>query len=179
MAARIMDRLRFSRADSDRVVNLIRNHMFYYNVGEVTESSVRRLIYKVGRENLKDLIDLRIADRLGSGVPKAKPYKLRHLEYMLEKVSNDPVSVKMLKINGDSLIRELGLAPGPKIGAILDVLLAEAIDDPSINEPDKLLVRSRELDKSDLDDLRRQAREKIDDKRYSDDKSLKKSFKVS
>jgi tRNA nucleotidyltransferase (CCA-adding enzyme) len=179
MATKIMDRLRFSRADSDRVVNLIRNHMFYYNVGEVTESSVRRLIYKVGRENLKDLIDLRIADRLGSGVPKAKPYKLRHLEYMLEKVSNDPVSVKMLKINGDSLIKELGLTPGPKIGAILDVLLAEAIEDPSINEIDKLLARSRELDKLDLAELRLQAKEKIDDRRSSDDKSMKKSFKVA
>ena len=81
-----MKRLKFSTDDSLRVVNLVRNHMFYYNVGEVSAASVRRLIVKVGKENLQDLIDLRVGDRLGSGTPKAMPYKLRHLQYMLEKV---------------------------------------------------------------------------------------------
>ena len=104
MARKIMERLKFSNEDTQRVVNLVRNHMFYYNVDEVTESSVRRLISKVGKENLSDLIDLRVADRLGSGTPKAMPYKLRHLQYVMKKVQNDPVSVKMLKINGDDIV---------------------------------------------------------------------------
>ena len=118
---KIMDRLKFSRDDTEMIVNLVKNHMFYYNVGEVTAASVRRLIAKTGRENLSDLIDLRVADRLGSGTPKAMPYKLRHLQYMMEKVQNDPVSVKMLKVNGDIMISELKIEPGPKMGAILDV----------------------------------------------------------
>jgi len=97
VALKIMARLKFANADIEKVTTLIKNHMFYYNVGEVTASSVRRLIRKVGEENLADLIDLRVADRLGSGVPKAKPYKLRHLEYMMEKVRFDAVSVKNAK----------------------------------------------------------------------------------
>jgi tRNA nucleotidyltransferase (CCA-adding enzyme) len=120
MTRKIMERLRFSREDTETVVNLVKNHMFYYQVGEVTAASVRRLIVKVGRENLQDLIHLRMADRLGSGTPKALPYKLKHLQYMMEKVQHDPISVKMLKINGDDLQTEVGLAPGPKMGAILD-----------------------------------------------------------
>ena len=99
---KIMKRLKFSLEDSKKVINLVKHHMFYYNVGEVTAASVRRLIVKVGKENLKDLIDLRVADRLGSGTPKAMPYKLRHLQYMLEKVQNDQISVKLLNINGDT-----------------------------------------------------------------------------
>ena len=71
MANKITKRLKFSNKDAEKITALVKAHMFYYNVGEVTESSVRRLIRKVGEENLKDLIDLRIADRLGSGVPKA------------------------------------------------------------------------------------------------------------
>ena len=55
MTRKIMRRLKYSNEDVDRVTNLVRNHMFYYNVGEVTEASVRRLIVKVGKENLKDL----------------------------------------------------------------------------------------------------------------------------
>jgi tRNA nucleotidyltransferase (CCA-adding enzyme) len=178
VAAKIMSRLKFSKADTDKVVILIKNHMFYYNVGEVTESSVRRLIRKVGEENLADLIDLRIADRLGSGVPKAKPYKLRHLEYMMEKVRHDAVSVKMLKINGDDLIKLLKIEPGPKIGAILDVLLSEVIEDQKLNNKEYLEKRSLELNEMDLKELRDQAKEKIEEKKMEDDEEIKKEFYV-
>ena len=175
---KIMQRLKFSNEDTEKVTNLIRHHMFYYNVGEVTEASVRRLIKKVGEENLADLIDLRVADRLGSGVPKAKPYKLRHLEYMMEKVRQDPISAKMLKINGDDLMKLLKITPGPKIGAILDVLLSEVIEDPKLNDKKYLEKRSRELNKMELDELRKKAKGKIEEKKMEDDKELKGEFWV-
>lgn len=175
---KIMGRLKFSNNDINKVTTLIRNHMFYYNVDEVTASSVRRLIKKVGEENLKDLIDLRIADRLGSGVPKAKPYKLRHLEYMMEKVRKDPISVKMLKINGDELMKLLKIKPSPKIGAILDVLLSEVVTDPKLNNKKYLEKRSQELNQMELKELRAKAKEKIEDRKMEDDKELKKEFWV-
>lgn len=178
MVARIMARLKFSAAEQERVVNLVKNHMFYYNVGEVTAASVRRLIVKVGRDNLKDLIDLRIADRLGSGTPKAMPYKLRHLQYMMEKVQNDPVSVKMLKINGEDIMSLLKISPGPKIGAILDVLLAEAIENPDINTKKILEKRVKELSNLELAELREKAKEVIDYRRQEDDKKIKRNYKV-
>jgi len=178
MAQRIMERLKFSRDDIERVVNLVRHHMFYYNVGEVTAASVRRLINKVGRENLQDLIDLRVADRLGSGTPKAMPYKLRHLQYMFKKVQNDPVSVKMLKINGDDLIKILKIKPGPKIGAILDVLLSEVLEDAELNTKEYLEKRSKELNKLELNELRGKAKIVIEEKREQDDKKIKEEFWV-
>ena len=178
VALKIMARLKFANADIEKVTTLIKNHMFYYNVGEVTASSVRRLIRKVGEENLADLIDLRVADRLGSGVPKAKPYKLRHLEYMMEKVRFDAVSVKMLKINGDDLMKLLNIEPGPKIGAILDVLLSEVIDDQNLNNKDYLAKRSLELNQLDLKELRERAKEKIEEKKMEDDEEIKKEFYV-
>lgn len=178
MTNKIMTRLKFSNFDIDMVVNLVKNHMFYYNVGEVTAASVRRLIAKTGRENLKDLIDLRVADRLGSGTPKAMPYKLRHLQYMMEKVQNDPVSVKMLKVNGDIMISELKMESGPKMGAILDVLLSEVLENPELNDKKILLKRVKELDKLDLAELRNKAREIIEEKREEEDKDIKKKFKV-
>jgi len=178
MTDRIMTRLRFSNEDRLRVVNLVKNHMFYYNVGEVTAASVRRLIVKVGKENLQDLIDLRVADRLGSGTPKAMPYKLRHLQYMMDKVQNDPVSVKMLKINGDDLMKLLKITPGPKIGAILEVLLSEAIEDPKLNTLAQLKKRAGELKNLDLAELRSRAQTVIDEKRQADDRQIKKQYKV-
>ncbi|MFA4833460.1 MAG: HD domain-containing protein [Patescibacteria group bacterium] len=178
IAKKIMQRLKFSNEDLEKVTNLIRHHMFYYNVGEVTEASVRRLIKKAGEENLADLIDLRVADRLGSGVPKAKPYKLRHLEYMMEKVRKDPICAKMLKINGDDLMKFLKITPGPKIGAILDVLLSEVIEDPKLNDKKYLEKRSKELNEMELDELRKKAKGRIEEKKMEDDKELKGEFWV-
>jgi tRNA nucleotidyltransferase (CCA-adding enzyme) len=173
VAAKILERLRFSRETIEKVKLLVDNHMFYYNPEEVGESSVRRLIQKVGLENMKDLIAVRIADRLGSGTPKAKPYKLRHLEYMIDKLSHDAVSVKMLKINGNDLMTDLQLKPGPKIGAILDVLLSEVIEDASQNNRENLLSRAKELDKEDLEKLRQIAKVKIEEKKEEEDKEIK------
>jgi poly(A) polymerase/tRNA nucleotidyltransferase (CCA-adding enzyme) len=153
MARKIMERLKFPTEVTERVTLLVRYHMFYYSVGEVTESSVRRLIANVGLENIDDLLRLREGDRIGSGTPKAVPYKLRHLKYMIDKVSHDPISVKMLKVNGSDVIDALKMQPGPKVGLILNSLLAEVLDDPSLNERDLLLARARELDAKSPDEL--------------------------
>ena len=174
----ILTRLRYPHDIVERATLLVDHHLFYYNVGEVSEASVRRLIKKVGLENMPDLMDVRIGDRLGSGTPKAKPYKLRHLEYIIEKVSKDPISVKMLALKGTDLMQGLSITPGPKIGAILDVLLSEVIEDPSLNTKDSLLARSMELLEKNLDELRDLAKEKIEEKREQDDKKIKKTHWV-
>ena len=145
MAKKILERLKFPLDIAERVVRLVRYHMFYYNVGEVTESSVRRLLAKVGPEHIDDLLRLREGDRIGSGTPKAVPYKLRHLKYMIEKVSRDPISVKMLKVNGEDIMRILAILPGPIIGLVLNSLLAEVLDNPSLNTLEYLKPRVREL----------------------------------
>ncbi len=145
LAFQILQRLKFSNADIDQVVNLVRNHMFYYNVDEVTESSVRRLVKKVGSENMEALLQLREADRIGSGVPKAEPYKLRHLKYIIEKVSKDPISVKMLAINGKDVMDALAIEPGPRVGQMLDILLSEVLDDPGRNTKEFLTEQIKKL----------------------------------
>jgi tRNA nucleotidyltransferase (CCA-adding enzyme) len=175
---KILKRLKYPSNIIRKVKLLVDNHMFYYNVDEVGASSVRRLVKKVGLENIDDLIDLRIGDRLGSGVPKAVPYKLRHFKYMVDKISNDPLSVKMLKVNGNDLMRKLTLEPGPKIGAILDVLLSEVIDDPKKNDKKVLLARTKELDKENINQLRKMAKEKIEEKKEEEDQEIKAKYWV-
>lgn len=178
LTEQIMQQLKYPRKIIEKTVLLVKNHMFYYNVDEVGEAGVRRVIRKVGLENINDLIDVRIADRLGSGVPKAVPYKLRHFKYMVEKVSNDPISVGQLKLKGDQLMSELELKPGPKIGAILEVLLAKVIDDPSLNERKLLIAEAKKLQKQDLEKLRAMAREKITKEQKKADKRTKDKYWV-
>ncbi|MEA3322727.1 MAG: hypothetical protein U9Q12_00725, partial [Patescibacteria group bacterium] len=128
---------------------------------------------KVGLENMKDLMAVRIGDRLGSGTPKAKPYKLRHFEYMVDKVSSDPISVKMLKLNGDIMISDLDFKPGPQIGAILNVLLAETIEDPTKNTLEHLSQRALLLKNENIDTLQSLAKDKISQKQEEEDKNIK------
>ncbi len=142
---KILKRLKFPNKEILKISLLVRYHLFYYNVDEVTESSVRRLIKKVGLENIDDLLRLRFADRIGSGTPKAEPYKLRHFKYIVNKVSRDPITVKMLKINGFDIMCLLKIPPSPKVGLILNALLSEVLDNSSLNNSSFLKKRAKEL----------------------------------
>ncbi len=177
MVAGIMDTLKFPKDIGDKIVKLVRYHMFYYNVDEVTESSVRRLLVNVGQENVEDLLKIREADRIGSGRPKAVPYKLRHLKYIIDKVSHDPISVKMLKIDGNDLMQELGVPPGPIIGLVLNSLLAEVLDDPTRNTAEYLKERATDLSKKSAEELR-SALKKIELAREEEEKERAKKYYV-
>lgn len=182
MTSQILNRLRFSKKDIEKITKLVRYHLFYYNVDEVTESSVRRLVRQVGPENMEELLQVRMADRIGSGVPKAEPYKLRHLKYVIERVSHDPISVKMLKITGHDVIKKLNLQPGPKIGHVLDILLGYVLNDPKNNKKEflekemKKLGKLSEKDLSALAEKAHQEREKLEMKQ---DKMTKQKYWVT
>ena len=145
MSFQALSRLKFSKEFTEKVAKLVRFHLFYYNVDEVSESSVRRLISRVGPEDMEDLIRVRICDRIGSGVPKAEPYKLRHFRFLVEKLQRDPVSVKMLKINGDRIKELTGLPQSIKVGLIIHALMDEVLDNPEKNTPEYLEKRMTEL----------------------------------
>lgn len=138
-------RLRFPHDMASNIAKLVRYHMFYYLPDEVTESSVRRLVANIGKENVENLLKVREADRIGSGTPKAIPYKIRHLKFMIDKVARDPISPKMLAVNGNDIMELLKMAPGPKIGYIMNALMEEVLDEPGKNTKEYLEDRIREL----------------------------------
>jgi len=181
ITVKIMDDLRFPKDIAEKVIHLVRYHLFYYNVGEVTESGVRRFLSRVGAENVDDLIKVREADRIGSGVPKAVPYKLRHLLFMIEKVKRDPISPKMLKVNGEDVMKILKIQPGPKIGMILSILLDEVIDEPSKNRIKNLELRIKELGNLTDDELKKiakVAREKKEEFESGIEEEIKRKYYV-
>jgi tRNA nucleotidyltransferase (CCA-adding enzyme) len=181
MTVRALDRLRFSKDLVEQVAHLVRRHMFYYNVGEISPAGVRRFIVRVGPENIDDLLKVREADRIGSGVAKAVPYKLRHLLFMIDKVKRDPLSPKMLKVTGDDVMRELGLPESRRVGWILIALLEEVLDDPTLNDAKKLTVRMKDLNKlsdAQLELLAKNARDKKDELEGAADEEMKKKHHV-
>ena len=182
MTVRALDRLRFSKDFIEQVAHLVRRHMFHYNVGEISPAGVRRFVVRVGTENIDDLLRVREADRIGSGVAKAVPYKLRHLLFMIDKVKHDPLSPKMLKITGDDVMREFDLSPGPRIGWILTALLDEVIDDPKLNDSEELTLRMKKfnmLTDAQLKLLSESAKNKKDELEVEAEEEMKKKHHVS
>jgi len=154
---------RIRRRTAERVVKMVRNHMFFSDTDKITLSAVRRLIRRVEPENVWDLMNVRVCDRIGTGRPKETPYRLRKYKSMVEEAMRDPISVGMLKIDGDKIIEVIRETPGPRIGFILHALLEEVLDDPKLNIAEYLEKRTKELaqlPKKDLEKLGQIGKEK-------------------
>ena len=153
----ILDRLNYPRKTIDLVVTFVRWHMFFSDTEQITLSAVRRMIANVGQDQIWNLMNLRICDRVGTGRPKENPYRLRKYTAMIEQVLMDPISVNMLKIDGKRLMEVLHMEPGPKIGLILNALLEEVIEDPTLNTPLFLEKHALELHQLNDTDLKEKA----------------------
>jgi poly(A) polymerase/tRNA nucleotidyltransferase (CCA-adding enzyme) len=181
LAVKALDRLRFSREFTEQVAHLVRMHMFNYETGVISPAGVRRLVVRVGPENIDDLLKVREADRIGSGVKKAVPYRLRHLLFMIEKVKRDPLSPKMLALRGDDLMPLLNLPQSRRVGWILNALMEEVIDDPKKNEKKYLEKRAKELNKlsdAELQELFVSAQQKKREAEGEMDEDIKKKHHV-
>lgn len=181
IAIRALNRLRFPKKDIEKISKLVRFHMFKSDVEEITDSAVRRLVRNVDPENIWDLIKVRICDRIGSGRPKAEPFRLREYYVMVDKALREPISLKQLKINGDKLMNILDIKPGPKIGFILNALMNEILDDPEKNKDDYLEKRAKKLNEMSDDELKNfadEAKRKMEKIEYRNEQVTKKKYWV-
>jgi tRNA nucleotidyltransferase (CCA-adding enzyme) len=145
LAGTFLDRLRWRRDERERIVHIIRHHMYGY-VPDWSDAAVRRFIAKVGPDALPDLFRLRVADNLGSG----REANAGHLDEIQARVARElaagvVLDLRGLAIDGDDLQRELGIPPGPRLGTILAALLDRVIADPDVNKRSTLLAIARAL----------------------------------
>ena len=143
LAATLLDQLRFPRSVRERVVQLVRQHMFLYEPAW-SDTAVRRFIGKVGVEAIDDLFALREADNIGSGLaPEAGGLDILRARVAKEVEGQLVLDRSRLEIDGRDLIDELGLRQGPQLGRILDELVEKVIIDPSLNDRATLLLLAR------------------------------------
>lgn len=145
VAKKALEDLRFSRETVEKIVKLVRWHMFFSDPEQITLSAVRRMIKNVGEENIWDLLNLRICDRIGTGRPKEQPFRFRKYKAMVDQALRDPISVTMLKTGGSHIMEKFHVNPGPRIGWTLNALLEEVLDDASQNTEEYLDKRTEEL----------------------------------
>ncbi|HYK99144.1 MAG TPA: HD domain-containing protein [Candidatus Acidoferrales bacterium] len=145
-ARAILRRWKFDKETVNEVTHLIRHHMFWYQ-GEWTGAAVRRFMNKVGIENIPPLFALRRADNIGSGARSPRMYALEALWQRVQEEIDaaNAFSLRDLKIDGNDLITELGLVPGPIFHTILNALFEKVLDEPKLNDRETLLRMAREI----------------------------------
>lgn len=151
IARSLMTKLKFSNAEIDYVCHLIENHMFHYE-SSWSDAAVRRFIVRVGLDSFDDLIDLRLADMYGKYNADVRLHNSAGCANLVElsdrvkalAAQSCALSLKDLKVNGKDLIAE-GIPAGKKIGKILNELFQTVLDDPEMNDREKLLKLAKNL----------------------------------
>ncbi len=143
IASKIATRLRLAKKDVQRIFTLVRYHMFHYQEYH-SDASIRRFIQRVGFANIDDILDVREGDRLGSGARKTS-WRLEEMKKRIIEQLNQPMGLDDLNINGNDLMNELSLKPGPILGEILDKLLEKVLENPDLNSKEKLIDEAKLL----------------------------------
>jgi len=141
MADAICRRLKLSNDDRERVVAMVAHHMFWYTA-EWNDATVRRFVQRVGAELLPDLFALREGDVIGRGRGEDPEDELRELRARTEKVllEKQALAIGDLAVNGSDVMEALGVKGGKVIGDTLKALLERVVEDPALNERDRLLA---------------------------------------
>ncbi len=146
----ILIRLKFPNSVINQVTHLIEQHMFFFEENW-SDAAVRRFLVRVKPECVEDLFSLRIADIYGMHRYKVDPMndgvqKLFILRERIRKIQSrqTALSLKDLAVNGNDLINA-GIPAGKKLGFILNELFQCVLDDPEMNEKEKLLTVARNI----------------------------------
>src|SRR6185369_9554624 len=147
VAYQVAETLRFSKKEREKIVKLVRWHMFTVDE-HITDSAVRRFIRRIGVENVRDMMDLRVGDRLGGGTQTAESWRLKLFKKRVEEqLAPAPFSITDLVIDGNDIMKELNMKPGPQIGELLQKLFEEVDEDLSKNTKEYLLDRIKTINK--------------------------------
>jgi hypothetical protein len=104
-----------------------------------TDAAVRRFLRRVGPELVDDVLRLREADDIGSGVVGSPDVDLLRARVEAQRRADPPLGLGALVVDGNDVLREAGLPPGPWVGEYLERLLASVVNDPRRNRRDVLL----------------------------------------
>lgn len=141
LAGRILRRLKFDNETLRRVKHLVRVHGDCRD--ELTPRAVRRAVYRIGEEAFPDYLQVRRADILAQdpAIREEKLERLARLRAQYEEIleAKNCLSLKDLAVGGRDLI-EAGVPAGPGLGALLDEMLREVIENPEHNTREYLLT---------------------------------------
>lgn len=133
----ILIRLKVSNELIDKVTILIKEHMCHHN--EMKDKALKRLIARVGEDDIFNLFELQKSDRLCSSATNNDIESILEREKQIRDIIDyrEPYKKSQLNIDGNDIIN-LGYQQGKLIGEILDYLMNQVLENPNINEKNML-----------------------------------------
>jgi tRNA nucleotidyltransferase (CCA-adding enzyme) len=141
----ILQRLKFSNEDRERIVHHVRHHLIPYEPGW-TAAAVRRWVRRVGLANVPSICSLGRADLAGKGTAlgEGRGSVLDELEQRVATIQiQAPIvtNTTALAVNGADVMAALGIGPGPRVGQVLRELLELVTDQPELNNREALMEK--------------------------------------
>ena len=145
MAKEILKRLKF---DNDTINACCKFIMYHDDRPPMTERNVRRAVSRIGVEAFPDLFEVKRADILGQSAyhREEKLAYIDQFQSVYEEICEKAqcVQKKDLAINGKDLIA-MGMKPGKELGNVLEALFQQVLDEPELNQKDKLAELARQI----------------------------------
>lgn len=143
LARTILGRLNFDRKTVKAVSALIKEHMNDFE--NISDLSIKRLIRRVGPDNIDRLFELQLANIKGSERSGKDPGRVTKIRNKCWEVLSrqEPLTVHDLDINGYDLL-SLGFPPGKEIGKAMNYLLDQVVDNPGLNKRETLVALLKE-----------------------------------
>ncbi|MDQ2865538.1 MAG: HD domain-containing protein [Candidatus Eremiobacteraeota bacterium] len=158
MAAEMLQRLRFPSDTVATVSHIVRHHM-YNQDPNLSGAAVRRFIRRIGPEHLHRQFAVRVADIVGSGMPKRDDSNERFQARVSSEMDRQPpFSIADLAINGSDVMETMiaiSVAPSSftgdrRVGVILRRLFEQVTDSPERNTRETLLALAEEYLRTDF-----------------------------
>lgn len=138
MTKEILRRLKFDNDTIDQVCLFVRYHD---DRPTLSATNVRRMMSRIGEENMEGLLAVKRADTLGQSMyhREEKLAYIDTMEQLYQQVLQEQQCVKKsdLALNGRDLIR-MGMQPGKQLGAVLDGLFELVLEHPEWNTRERL-----------------------------------------
>ena len=150
MVQAMLARLRLPNETVETVVHLVRQHMYAADP-DALDRTVRRFIRRIGPEHLERLFALRCADIDGSGLrPRSDSNERFEVRVAAVLAEQPALGLRQVALTGRDVIalfERKGLAAAgfrgdARVGEVLQALLEEVTDDPSLNEASLLAQRA-------------------------------------
>jgi tRNA nucleotidyltransferase (CCA-adding enzyme) len=107
---------------------------------DIGRVGIKRIVQKLGEQGTFKLLELAIADRLGSAYEYQNYSNIIAIGEMVKDIVNEeePMSVSDLEINGYMML-ELGYKPNKEMGLVMKEMLELVMEDASLNTAEYLV----------------------------------------
>lgn len=141
MTKEILTKLKFDNNTINKVYAIIHDHLVLHVNIMPSDYEIKKLINKVGTENIYTLFELQKADINSLWDPVPFLAKVKYIEDKVRAIldNHEPLIVKDLAINGKELMTELNISPGKNIGETLNYLMEQVLENPLLNSKETLL----------------------------------------